>query len=223
MNVLDMIAARLGENNVTALSQKLGTDRQQTLTAVAHSFPVMLKGLAQNSSQREGAYALVGALDKDHDGSILANLGSVIQNPAAFKGAGILNHVFGETKADAAKVVATKSGVSTEVANSALEVVAPMVMGFVGKKKKAEGLDAAGVAKYLFGIVMGGGASKPAADASPASGMLGGLQEKLGGMGLNVSNMGGLVDQAKGFIDKDKDGDVMDDLQGMLGGLFGGK
>ena len=90
-----MIAARLGEPNVQALGQKLGTDRNQTLMAVAHSFPVLLKGMAQNASQKEGAFALAGALDRDHDGSLLANVGQAIQNPAGYKGSGIVNHIFG--------------------------------------------------------------------------------------------------------------------------------
>lgn len=45
---------------------------------------------------------------------------------------------------------------------------------------------------------------------------LGGLAGMLGG--LNLGNAGGLM----GMLDKDGDGDIMEDLGGMLGGLMGG-
>ena len=220
MNVLDMIAARLGEPNVQALGQKLGTDRNQTLMAVAHSFPVLLKGMAQNASQKEGAFALAGALDRDHDGSLLANVGQAIQNPAGYKGSGIVNHIFGNDKDAAAQQVAGRSGVSASVAGMAMETIAPMVLAFLGKKKRSEGMDAAGLAGFLFQLVTGGGGGQAAASSGAESGGIGGM---LGGLVGKLGGMGGIMETAKGFIDKDKDGDVMDDLQGMLGGLFGGK
>jgi hypothetical protein len=102
--------------------------------------------------------------------------------------------------------------------------VAPMVMAFLGRKKQSDGLDAGGIAKFLIGLVSGGRSTTPASGESAPGGLLGGIAEKLGGLGGGLGgNMGGLVETAKGFIDKDKDGDIMDDLQGMLGGLIGGK
>jgi hypothetical protein len=224
MNVLDMIAARLGEPNVQALSQKLGTDRQQTLMAVAHSFPTLVGSLAKNAQQPEGAQSLASALDRDHNGSILANIGGHIANPAPANGAGILRHALGDNQPAVAQLVATKSGISGAAAGSILEIMAPLVMGLIGKRKQSEGLDAGGVAGILLSMIGGGqpAAAQAQAQAPDGGGFLSGITEKLGGL-TNMANIGGLVNQAKGFIDKDKDGDIMDDLQGMLGGLFGGK
>jgi hypothetical protein len=222
MNVLDMIAARLGEPNVQAIGQKLGTDRQQTLVAIAHSFPTLVGSLAKNAQDPQGAQALASALDRDHDGSILANIAGHIANPAPAKGAGILRHALGENQPAAAQLVATKSGISGQAAGSLLEIMAPMVMGLIGKRKQNEGLDAGGVAGMLINMIGGGSQPAAAAQQEQGGGLLGGLTEKLGGL-TNMANIGGIVNQAKGFIDKDKDGDIMDDLQGMLGGLFGGK
>lgn len=224
MNVLDMIAARLGEPNVQAIGKKLGTDRQQTLVAIAHSFPTLVGSLAKNAQDPQGAQALAAALDRDHNGSILANIPGHIANPAPANGAGILRHALGDNQPAAAQLVAAKSGISGQAAGSLLEIMAPMVMGLIGKRKQNEGLDAGGVAGMLINMI-GGGSQPAAAQQEQGGGLLGGLTEKLGGLAgmANMANVGGLVNQAKGFIDKDKDGDIMDDLQGMLGGLFGGK
>lgn len=221
MNVLDMIAARLGEPNVQAIGKKLGTDRQQTLVAIAHSFPTLVGSLAKNAQDPQGAQALAAALDRDHNGSILANIPGHIANPAPANGAGILRHALGDNQPAAAQLVATKSGISGQAAGSLLEIMAPMVMGLIGKRKQNEGLDAGGVAGMLINMI-GGGSQPAAAQQEQGGGLLGGLTEKLGGL-TNMANMGSIVNTAKGFIDKDKDGDIMDDLQGMLGGLFGGK
>lgn len=221
MNVLEMIAARLGEPNVQALGQKLGTNRQQTLVAIAHSFPTLVGSLAKNAQDPQGAQALADALDRDHDGRILANIAGHIANPAPAKGAGILRHTLGDNQPAATQMIAAKSGISGQAAGSLLEIMAPMVMGLIGKRKQSEGLDAGGVAGILLNMI-GGGQSNQQAAPSSGGGLLGDLTDKLGGL-TNMANMGTIVNQAKGFIDKDKDGDIMDDLQGMLGGLFGGK
>jgi hypothetical protein len=222
MNVLDMIAARLGEPNVQALGKKLGTDRQQTLMAVAHSFPVLVGSLAKNAQQPAGAQALAAALDRDHDGRILANIPGHIANPAPANGAGILRHTLGDNQPAAAQMIASKSGISGQAAGSVLEILAPMVMGLIGRRKQSEGLDASGVAGILLNMIGGGQPAATQSQTQGGGGLLGGLTEKLGGL-TNMANASGLINQAKGFIDKDKDGDIMDDLQGMLGGLFGSK
>lgn len=46
-----------------------------------------------------------------------------------------------------------------------------------------------------------------------------GLKSMLG----SLMGAGGVMNAAKGFLDKDGDGDIIDDAAGMLGGLFGKK
>lgn len=220
MNVLDMIAARLGEPAVQALGQRVGGNRQQTLTAVAYSFPALLGTLAKTAQSPAGASALAGELDRNHDGSVLNNLPGLIQNPASAQGPAIAKGILGDSQTGAAQLIGAKSGLTPTAANSVLETVAPMVMGFLGKRKRAENLDANGLAALLAKIT-GTGQAAPAA-APQSSGLLGGLTDKLGGLTDKVGGMSGIVDKAKGFIDKDKDGDMMDDIQGMFTGLMGG-
>ena len=56
--------------------------------------------------------------------------------------------------------------------------------------------------------------SKHAGSGEGLSGLLSGVVGNLGGKG----GEGGIVDKITGMIDKNKDGNIMDDLAGMLGG-----
>ena len=49
--------------------------------------------MARNTSNQQGAESLHNALQKDHDGSILDNLGGFLNNAQSGPGAGILRHV----------------------------------------------------------------------------------------------------------------------------------
>ena len=70
---------------------------------------------------------------------------------------------------------------------------APLIMGLLGKEKKEKNLDYNGVAN-----------------------MTSSLTNQLGGE--SGSGLMGMVSQ---FLDSDQDGDIMDDLGGLFGGLFG--
>ena len=70
-------------------------------------------------------------------------------------------------------------------------------MGYLGKQKQSQGLDASGIVNILMGARN---------QASNDSGM--------GGMAISMLN---------NFLDKDGDGSALDDIGGMLGNMFGGK
>ena len=108
-------------------------------------------------------------------------------------GAGILGHVLGAKQLEVAQHIAGSSGLDLGSVAKLLPMLAPMVMGYLGRKQRADGLDAGGLAEML------GGEKKSLEGAGPG---LGGLSKILGG-------------------DGDGDGDMMDDIKGMAGGLLG--
>ncbi|HNL95208.1 MAG TPA: DUF937 domain-containing protein, partial [Saprospiraceae bacterium] len=113
-------------------------------------------------------------------------------------GVGILGHVFGNNQGNVAQAVSQQAGIDTGKIMNMMVMIAPLVMGMLGKAKQTTGMDAGGLVNIL-GSVMGGKAG-----SNPIMGVL------------------------TGILDKDGDGNVMDDLMGggignLLGGLFGGK
>lgn len=101
-------------------------------------------------------------------------------------GTGIINHLLGKRQLEAAQIISQMSGLDIFKSGVLMQLIAPVIMGVVGQKRKTSGLDLGGLAKVL----MGGGQSQ-------------------GGQG---SIAGGLLGK---ILDRDGDGSMMDDLLNM--------
>ncbi len=60
------------------LQQQTGADKRQTTKASSAAISAMMGALARNASTPDGANALAGALERDHDGSLLDMLGGML-------------------------------------------------------------------------------------------------------------------------------------------------
>jgi hypothetical protein len=191
MNLLEMITAQLGDQGVEKVSESLSADKNTAVSALSQAVPFIVGALARNSRSDDGAQALNGALERDHDGSILDNLGGLIGSPESSQGNGILKHVLGERRPVVEQAVAQKSGISLESAGKLLVMAAPMIMGYLGKKKRENNMGAGDVASMLQHTA---GAMESDDDDSG-------------------SGIGGMV---KGLLDADGDGSIMDDVGGII-------
>ncbi|MFO0749540.1 MAG: DUF937 domain-containing protein [Myxococcota bacterium] len=192
MSILDDLVKHLDADTVGSIAGKLGIDPEKAKGAVASALPTIVGALAKNTQSDAGAQKLGQALDKDHDGSLLDQLGAAAPS-LADHGQKILAHVFGAKKQAATDGVAQQSGLPVEDVTALLGTLAPIVMGVIGKKKKDEQLDAAGVASALQ------------ADRSQAAAKSGGLL--------------GMLDQDG---DGDVGNDLMKQGTSLFGSLFGG-
>jgi hypothetical protein len=242
MNFLDLFKSQLGAGQIDALSNALGADNSQTSAALGTFVPLIVSALARNTSTPEGANALSNALDKDHDGGILSMLPALLNNPAIGKGDGILGHVLGGKRPVAEQAVSQSSGLSLESTGKLFTMVAPMILGMIGAKKRQDGFGS----DILAGMLRQFSNTHEQDDQQPSSGgglmdviggMVagnagggggGGLMDAIGGMmggnagggGTSASGMGGFI---SAILDRDHDGNVMDDIGGMIGGMMGGK
>jgi hypothetical protein len=191
---MDLITQAMGGDATKQIGRQLGANEQTTKAAIAAALPLLLAALARNSAKQDGAGALHGALSKDHDGSILDDLGGFLGNAQAGPGAGILRHVLGERQPLAQQALSKASGLDAQRAGQLLVMLAPIVMGALGRTQRRSGLD-----------------------ASSLAGMLGREQE-----GLSQASPG-LMGLATRLLDKDGDGSIADELGGLAGKLFGGR
>ena len=189
--LLEILAGSLGRGAVDQISSRLGLNPDTTARIVQAAIPLLVGALARNSSSQTGATALQGALSKDHDGSVLNDvlgfLGSSQQGP----GAGILRHVLGDQRQDVQSTIGATAGVDSAQAGQVLEMLAPLLMGALGKKTAQDGLDAGGLSQFLQGEAQA--VQKPQPDL-----------------------MGSLL----GMLDQNKDGNVVDDVGSLLGKLL---
>jgi hypothetical protein len=186
---------------VEQISQQAGLEPSAVDSVVRSALPMILGGLANNASTPEGAESLNAALETDHDGSILENLGglgSMIFGRSTEAGApprqadagGILGHILGNEQGAVTQQVSQKTGVSMGQVAQILMFLAPIVMAYLGREKQQTGVGADGL-----------------------GGLLGGL---LGGQAQAASGSGNpILDMASGVLDRDRDGSSMDDIASM--------
>ena len=193
--LMDLLGSALGGDTQRRLGEQIGADPQATASAIQAALPMLLSGLTQNTSQPGGAAALLNALDNDHDGSLLDNLGGLLGGTLggrATNGAGILGHVLGDRQEAAQRAVAKSSGLDSAQVAQLMMTLAPIVMGILGRTKRTQGLNETGRASMLQDE------HAAAAQAQP-----------------------GLMGLAGQLLDRNNDGSVLDELMQGLGGLLG--
>jgi hypothetical protein len=186
-----MLTSQLGSGqNLGQLSQHLGADDRATQSALGAALPVLLGALARNSARSGGAESLDRALGK-HDGGVLENLTGFLGAPDVDDGNGILGHLLGDRRASVETGVGKAAGIDPSMIAKLLPVLAPIVMGALGRQKREQSLDMGGLTNFL-------GAERKQIEAKgPDLGMLGQL------------------------LDQDGDGNVADDVAKLGGGLLG--
>lgn len=133
---------------------------------------MLVGSIAGEAQQPDGRQALFGALADDHDGSILDSLGPLLGGgyPTRALGADgrrILDHVLGARQPAVEQTVAQSSGLQSDLIRKLLPILAPIVMGYIGRKLRGDGLDAGGL-----GSVLGGEQSRMRDEDSGLGGIL---------------------------------------------------
>jgi hypothetical protein len=95
MDITQLLLSQLGEGGVDAMASKIGADKSQTTSALEGIVPTLLGAMSSNTKSESGASGLLGALDRDHDGSVFDDVAGFIGNSDNGPGEGILKHVLG--------------------------------------------------------------------------------------------------------------------------------
>lgn len=198
MDLSELLNSAIGQSIVRNVAGQLGVNENQASSAVNMAIPAILAGMTRNAQSPQGAASLNNALESKHDGSLLENLSGMLQGHSSelqSDGDGILGHVFGNNRTTVEQGIAKKSGLSLSKIGPLLAIVAPIVMAYLGKEKRQTNTGAGGLGDLLGGL-------------------LGGATQQRSTTG------GGLMDMLGGILDKDGDGNPLDDL---LGGFLGGR
>lgn len=197
-NLMDLLQGTLSESMVEQLSNQVGgADKEKTAAAASGIIATLTGALAKNAQTTEGAASLNKALERDHDGSILndvigmlSNQQSQGANSSMLNGAGILKHVLGNQQGGAIEMISKMSGLDSDKTGSLMTMLAPVIMGALGKTKREQGLDLAGIASLLSGTVS---------------------EEKQKNPTMNLITS---------FLDKNNDGSIVDDVARMGMNMF---
>lgn len=190
-SILDMIMGQLGGDALSKLGQHAGTDDAQAKQGLSAAIPLLLGAMERNARSTGGAEALQSALQRDHDGSILENIGGYLGNPQQANGAGILQHVLGDKRTGVEETLGKMTNLGAGPMGKLLEMAAPLVMGALGRQQREDGVGVNDLGQYL-------GGQRKASEAGA-----------------------GILGMITNLLDADKDGSVLDDLTGLAGKLLG--
>ena len=194
VSLLQLIQQQLGGQAVTQISRNIGADPGTTSNAIDAALPLLLTAVARNAGNSNQAQSLDRAVSDDHDGSILDDVPGYLNQAESGPGAGILRHVLGGKQQSVQTGLSQATGLDAGKTGQLLTMLAPLVMGALGRVKRENQLDSNGLSTLLTGE-----------------------QERL------KESAPGVMGALSRFLDHDNDGSVMDDVGGMLGKAFGGR
>ena len=210
-DILELLKSQAGKQLISGAAKQTGANESQTQNILAQALPLIMGGMQKNAQTPEGAASLSKALDnpKHTGGGMMDMVGSIFGNgpgsPEALEneGNGILNHVFGSNKSNVESALSQKNGLDSGTVSKIISFAAPIVMGYLSKKKHDSNPQTNDVSG-LLGSVLGG-----MSNDTPGNSAMGMLNSVLDGNG---------------------DGSALDDVTGMLlggsgkkkGGLLGG-
>ncbi len=188
--MLESIAAMVAGPLAGQIAKKVGLPEGMVKAAVVAAVPMLLGALAKNARSDDGAASLHGAIERNHSGAVLDDVDGYLGRGGNLEdGAGILRHTLGERQPVAEQAVAQQSGLDMGDVSKLLPMLAPLVMGALGKEQRSQGLDAGGLANLV-------------------------QEQRREAVQRDEGGAGGMA----ALLDRDGDGDIMDDI-GDLAGL----
>ena len=149
--LIDDLSAQLQGPALSQLSSQVGADEATTAQAMRMALPMLIGGLANGVESPAGAQSLNKALDEDHDGSLLDNISALVGGatggaadvavPRALNGEGILGHILGGRREPVQQGIGQATGLSSQQTGRLLIMLAPLVMAYLGRRKRELGTD----------------------------------------------------------------------------------
>ncbi|CAH1001126.1 hypothetical protein LEM8419_02054 [Neolewinella maritima] len=212
MNFTDLLqqqaSSHLDAGLMDQLDQQIGAnDRRKTTVASSAILSSLMGAMARNASDPQGEQALSSALERDHDGSLLDNLGALLGggsgrqqsplSPRTTNGGGILDHILGNRRDDTVREVSQKSGLSSGQVTRLMITLAPILLSMMGKAKRNSTTNSGGLSGSLTDFLNGNRTAPQQPRRAPDLGLAGQL------------------------LDRNRDGSIMDDILGMGMQMFG--
>lgn len=156
MDILELLNGSLFDNK--ALKQ-LGKDNDASSTQVesllTSSLPILLQGLAQNSSTKKGAESLSKALEQHSDDNTGSTVADYLKNVDLSDGKKILTKILGDDKTSIVKGLAGQTKLKTSQVTNLLATVAPLLLNLLFNKKESTGTSTSALSS-MISLLLGG-------------------------------------------------------------------
>lgn len=193
LDLLSLLTSQLADKEtLSKIGGTVGASPSQAKKVAELGLPALLQALSRNAGSEQGAQSLAKALDQ-HSQDDVDDLLGFFNKVDRNDGDKILGHILADRKTNVQSAVAKQSGLDVNQVSGLLTQFAPLLLGLLGKQKQQQNVGADGLAGMLSSLT--------------------------GGTGNNQDS--GLMSMASKLLDADGDGNIMDDIGGLLGGFFG--
>jgi hypothetical protein len=181
----DLLGNQTGNEAVGQISQQIGADPNATNSAISMALPMIFGAMNQQANQRTDAFGTIVNMATENDGTILDDVAGYLTGSSAMgnMASGVLGNIFGNRQGQVTEQISQQSGLGIGQVANLLMMLAPLVMGYLGRKQTEQNLDAGGLADLI-----GGHQQQAQSSGNP------------------------MMDLVSGFLDSDRDGSSMDDI-----------
>ena len=156
INLIDLAKGYLTKTAVGKISEHLNEDSNDVQSALSGILPTILGGIVQQASTHNGANQLLGSLKQNNFGSLLDNFSGAIggtnqSDSLLSSGGGIIKSIFGDKIGSIISAISSFSGLRSSSSSSLLSMVAPLIMGVIGKQVNTSSSGVSGLTNLLMG------------------------------------------------------------------------
>jgi len=178
MNLYDLMMGAQGGQGVNTLASQFGLSQQQTQAALQAMMPAFAAGFQKSIADPMGFGALMTQMTNAAHAQSYANPAAAAAAAATGPAANVVGQIFGSQQIaqQVSQQAAQASGVSAQIIQQMMPIVASMLVGGLAHSLNAQGLG--GILGQLESAVAapgGLGAALQQAEQSPAGGLFGGL------------------------------------------------
>lgn len=181
---MNLLNGSRGKELIAGISTQTDTSEAETQSVLSAALPALLGALQKNANDTQGAQGILAAIGSKHDGSILDNLSGFLGGGDTSDGNGILGHVLGDKRGALEQAISVKTGVSAGTVSKILAMLAPIVMGYLGKQSRSNNVSDGNGLNDLLGGLLGG---------KSGNNILGSMLDQNGDGKLGIDDVGGLL------------------------------
>lgn len=157
INLLEIVKKQISGEILQKAAAFLGEDTSASQKALNAILPSILGGVVNQSTSVSSATSFMNTLTTDgHDGSIFNSLNNLLNGGSATQGLmaagdGIVKNLFGNKTSGIVDWIASYAGIKTGSASGLMSLIAPVVMGAIGKQISGSQTGVSGLMSLLSG------------------------------------------------------------------------
>ncbi len=149
-NLIEELMGTLGGDITSQLSNAVGIDQNTAAKLIPAVAPMILAGLKKQKDNYGGTERVDHILNKYGSPSVLENLGELFSSKAKDENADpALGGLLGDAGVQASNLISQQFNLDGNTAAKIIPMLAPVILGFLTKKRDHDGVGSNGIASLL--------------------------------------------------------------------------